>query len=646
MKEIEEIVKQLNQWAYEYYVLDKPSVADTKYDALYDRLVLLEAQTGIVLPDSPTRRVGGEPLDKFQQHAHLGRLYSLDKAQSYNQLRVWYDKIVAQYPDVLFTVELKYDGLTINVTYEDGVFVRATTRGNGVVGEDITRQVLTIKSVPLTLDCKGTLELGGEGIMKLSALKEYNQSHPDDQLKNARNAAAGALRNLDSAVTAQRRLDMVFYSNNYGQLPIHSQTQLVEFFKLNRFKTNDVFVTAKTFDEIVAVIERIGKERPTYDFLIDGVVIKVNDYAVREQLGFTDKFPRWAIAFKFEAELVTTTLHKVEWQVGRTGKLTPLAILSPVELCGATIKRATLNNYGDILRKNLTVGSQVFIRRSNDVIPEVLGVAQTNPDSRPILQPQTCPSCGTQVVERGAHLFCPNDGGCLPQIVQRLTHYCSKEGCDIEGLSVKTVEQFVKQLNVKSISDLYYLTKQQLLTLEGFKDKKADNILSEIDGSKRVSLANFIYALGIENIGTVSAKSFAKVFDDVYQLSRATKEQLTAIEDVGEIVADGVIEYFADDFNLKQIDILAEMGVNPKREKNGKVGVFSGKNVVLTGSLSNYSRTQAAKLIEERGGIVSSSVSKSVNLVIVGADAGSKLDKAVKLGVQIINEEQFAQMLN
>ena len=511
---MQEIVKQLNQWAYEYYVLDKPTVADTQYDALYDQLVLLEKQTGVVLPDSPTHRVGGEPLKNFVQHKHLKRLYSLDKVQSFGELQEWMQKVNKAVGEVEFTVELKYDGLTINVTYEDGNFAGAATRGNGIVGEDVTEQVKTIKTVPLSIPFKGECELQGEGIMRLSALEKYNREHPEDILKNARNAAAGAIRNLDPKVTAQRNLDVVFYSNGYEEgLQVHSQTQLVKFLQENGMLTNYVFKRAKTFEEVKAVINYIGEKRSSFDFLIDGVVIKINDFAVREKLGYTDKFPKWAIAYKFDAEQVTTKLNQVEWQVGRTGKLTPIGKLDAVELCGATIRRATLNNFGDILRKKLKTNALVFVRRSNDVIPEVLGAAEEGGEE--IVKPTVCPACGFPLQEVGANLYCVNAENCRPQIVARLSHYCEKGACDIEGLSDKTVNLMVDKLDVRSVADLYRLTKERLLTLEGFKDKKAQNVVDAVEKSKNVALPQFIYALGLDNVGIVTAKDLAAMFGSV-----------------------------------------------------------------------------------------------------------------------------------
>ena len=637
---MQEIVKQLNQWAYEYYVLDKPTVADTQYDALYDQLVLLEKQTGVVLPDSPTHRVGGEPLKNFVQHKHLKRLYSLDKVQSFGELQEWMQKVNKAVGEVEFTVELKYDGLTINVTYEDGNFAGAATRGNGIVGEDVTEQVKTIKTVPLSIPFKGKCELQGEGIMRLSALEKYNREHPKDILKNARNAAAGAIRNLDPKVTAQRNLDVVFYSNGYEEgLQVHSQTQLVKFLQENGMLTNYVFKRAKTFEEVKAVINYIGEKRSSFDFLIDGVVIKINDFAVREKLGYTDKFPKWAIAYKFDAEQVTTKLNQVEWQVGRTGKLTPIGKLDAVELCGATIRRATLNNFGDILRKKLKTNALVFVRRSNDVIPEVLGAAEEGGEE--IVKPTVCPACGFPLQEVGANLYCVNAENCRPQIVARLSHYCEKGACDIEGLSDKTVNLMVDKLDVRAVADLYRLTKEQLLTLEGFKDKKAQNVVDAVEKSKNVALPQFIYALGLDNVGTVTAKDLAAMFGSVDNLQKATMEQLTSIDGIGDVVAEGIVQYFKESQNLEIIRQLKEAGINPQMHLQEKKGPFLGKKVVLTGSLSHYTRSEASKIIESLGGEVSSTVSKTVNLVVAGEDAGSKLQKAQSLGIEIIDEQQF-----
>ncbi|MBR5251174.1 MAG: NAD-dependent DNA ligase LigA, partial [Clostridia bacterium] len=560
---MQELVDQLNLWAKEYYTLDAPSVSDETYDALYDRLLLLEKQTGIVLPDSPTHRVGGEVLTKFLPHTHLSRLYSLDKAQTYEQLKSWYDKIIKEDKDADFTVEYKYDGLTLNLTYQEGKLTTVSTRGNGIEGETVTAQAKTIKSAPLTLNFDKTVEIQGEAIMRLSALERYNKKHPQDQLKNARNGAAGAIRNLDTSVTKSRNLDVVCYSLGYdGGTGIETQTELVDFLKSNGFLTNAYFKKVKTFDEIKNSIEEINSTRDNLDFLIDGVVIKVNSFALRDKLGFTDKFPRWAIAFKFKAEEVVTRLNSVEWQVGRTGKLTPLGLLQPVELCGATISKATLNNYDDIQRKNLQIGSLVFLRRSNDVIPEILGTAEVTPDSQPILQPDICPVCQTKLVQKGANLFCPNTYGCTKQIEARLTHFCSKNAFDIEGISQKTIVQLLKQ-GIVTPDQLYSLTADDLYKLDSFKEKKVKNFLNALTNSKQVELANYIYALGIDNVGIVTARELAKIFGTVQNLANAKFEQLVEIDEIGEVVAQSILDFFASPYGKNLIDGLNKVGISP-----------------------------------------------------------------------------------
>lgn len=642
---MQELVDQLNLWAREYYTLDTPSVEDERYDAVYDRLLLMEKQTGIVLPDSPTHRVGGEVLKKFLPHKHIERLYSLDKAQTYEELKAWYDKIIKEDSSAEFTVEYKYDGLTLNLTYEGGKLQTVATRGKGDVGETVTAQAKTIKSAPLSIAFDKKIEIQGEAIMKLSALAEYNAKHPDTPLKNARNGAAGAVRNLDPAVTAERNLDLVCYSFGYDEgSGAKTQTELTDFLKNNGFQTNGYFKKVKTFEQIKTCIEEIGKSRDGLDFLIDGVVIKVDSFALRDRLGFTDKFPRWAIAFKFKAEEVTTTLLSVEWQVGRTGKLTPLGHLQPIELCGATISRATLNNYDDILRKNLTTNSLVFIRRSNDVIPEVLGIAETTPQSQSIQPPTHCPVCGTELIQKGAHLFCPNTDGCEKQIEARITHFCSKNAFDIEGVSEKTVLQLLGQ-GVSSPVDLYYLTEEQLYQLEGFKKKKVENFLQAVQKSKGVSLSNFIYGLGIENIGIVTARELAKVFGNPDDLKNATVEQLVEIEEIGSVVAQSIVDFFAGEYGIALMEGLKNLGISPTYQPQLATGVFAGKKVVLTGSLQNFTRSQASAEIAKRGGEISSTVTKDTNLVVAGAEAGSKLQKAQKLGVEIWDEETFVNSL-
>ncbi|MBE7100800.1 MAG: NAD-dependent DNA ligase LigA [Clostridiales bacterium] len=640
-----ELVDVLNKWAHEYYVLDNPTVSDKEYDALYDELRRLEEESGEVYPDSPTRRVGGEPIKGFEKHTHIARLFSLDKAVSTDELRAFLtrvDKGVAGQKD--YTVEYKFDGLTVCLTYDKGQFVRATTRGNGVVGEDVTAQVLTIKSFPLKIKYQGTLEVRGEAVIRLSVLEKYNQT-ADEPLKNARNAAAGAIRNLDPKITEKRRPDIYFYDVNYlsDGAPM-SQTKAHQFLMDEGFKVFPYFRVCHTEEEVIAAIDEIEKERKTLDVLTDGAVIKLDDAEKRDELGFTDKFPRWALAYKFEAEEVTTLLKDVIWQVGRTGKLTPLALLDPVDLGGATVSRATLNNYGDILRKDVKIGSRVLVRRSNEVIPEILGATEHYEHSTAVEKPTVCPACGRAVSEIGAHLFCPNKL-CTPRIVAALDHYASKNAMNIDGFSESTAEQLVAKKNVTKYSDLYKLTEQDLAELEGFKDKKINNLLTAIEKSKTPTLDAFIYAIGVEGVGRVAAKDLAAQFKSMSALQNASFDELVGLENIGEITASAIVAYFQDESNREELAALEEMGVKPTWSEEKKEGIFSGESVVLTGTLTEFKRSDAQKLIESKGGVCQSSVTAKTTLVLAGEAAGSKLDKAKKLGIRIIDEAEFKRML-
>lgn len=639
------LVDTLNKYAYEYYVLDNPTVSDKEYDKLYDELKTLEEITGEVFFDSPTKRVGGEPISAFKKHKHIERLYSLDKSTTIEELLAFDKKINKNNNEYEYTVEYKFDGLTVCLTYENGKFSRATTRGNGVEGEDVTAQILTVKSYPMTIDCKGTIEVQGEAIIRLSVLDEYNRT-AIEPLKNARNAAAGAVRNLDPKVTEKRRVEIMFYNVNFmSENGLRSQEECVEFLRSQGFKVHPYFKICKDINAVISAIKEIEIDRKNLDILTDGAVVKVNDFKKREELGATDKFPRWAMAFKFEAEEVTTIIHDVIWQVGRTGKLTPLGLLEPTELAGATVKKATLNNYGDILRKGVKKGARVLVRRSNEVIPEILGTTEVYPDSRDIQKPEVCPYCKTKLIETGANLFCPNIE-CRPRVLAKLANFACKSGMNIDGFSEKTAGTLFDNFGVKNFSDLYTLDRQAILSLEGFKDAKTDNILSAIENSKKVPLANFIYALGIDNVGKKTAKDLAEKFKDINALKNASEEELSLMPDIGEIVAKCIVEYFSSQENLDEISKLLSHGVCPFYEDSIKSGVFSGEKVVLTGTLSDYKRDEAGKIIESLGGEILSSVSKNTTLVLAGENAGSKLDKAKKLNIKIITEDEFKVLIN
>ena len=637
-KRMRELVDTLNKYAYEYYILDNPSVPDREYDKLYDELRILEGETGVREQDSPTRRVGGEPISAFKKHEHIYRLYSLDKCVTEDELSAFDERVRKVVPDPTYTVEYKFDGLTMCLTYENGLFVRATTRGNGIVGEDVTAQALTIKSFPLKIDRKDVMEIQGEAIIRLSVLEKYNAT-ADEPLKNARNAAAGAIRNLDPKVTEKRRPEIIFYNVNYAENGgFDSQLEIFDFLKRNGFKTFDFLRVCKNLDEVKAAIDEIEVGRRSIDVLTDGAVVKLNSVKEREILGYTDKFPRWAAAYKFEAEEAETTLRSIRWQVGRTGKLTPLGIVDPVELAGATVRKATLNNYGDILKKRVKIGGRVLIRRSNEVIPEILGAL--GDDGEAVEKISVCPYCKTAILEIGANLFCPNEK-CRPRVIAGLANFACKDGMNIDGFSEKTAGALYDEFGIEKFSELYTINREKLISLDGFKDKKADNLLSAIEKSKNVALPNFIFALGIDGVGKKTAKDLARKLKTLDGIANASVEELASLDDVGEVMSKSIFDYFRSEKNKNEIEKLLCAGIKITEQTEVKSGSFSGEKVVLTGSLTSYTRSEAGKLVEERGGEIQSSVTKTTTLVIAGEAAGSKLDKAKKLGITVIGEEEF-----
>ncbi len=648
MDKMQKLVEKLNDLNYHYYVLDDPIASDDEWDNLYRELQTLEKETGVVLENSPTKKVGGDPIKSFETVTHETRLWSMDKAQSFDELYAWEERITSKlkeggFDKPKYSLEYKFDGLTVNVTYENGILTDAVTRGNGIQGERIFEQAKTIRSLPLNIDYKGRLQVQGEGIMKKSVFDKYNETAAEP-LKNPRNAAAGALRNLDPQVTASRKLDIYLY--NIGILEDNdfiSSVDAMNFLKDQKLPVNSYF---KTFDSISEVIEEINnaeKLRNQLDFQIDGMVIKVTDYKMREFLGYTDKFPRWAIAYKFFAEQVSTKLLSVVWDVGRTGKVTPTANLEAVDIGGATVKRATLNNKWDILRKKVKLNVDVWVRRSNDVIPEIMGVVDENQQGEEIIVPTNCPSCNTLLEEKGMLLFCPNKQ-CKPQIVAKIAHFASRDAMDIEFLSDKTAGQLVEVFDILDVSGLYDLKYDELVKLEGWQDKKAQNLIDALEESKQTDLSSFIFALGILNVGKKTARDLAKKYKTLENFRNATRESLIEIGDIGEIVADSILEFLNNENTL--IDALLEKGISPKAEEEKNIdSYFSNKGVVLTGKLENMTRDEAGNIIIALGGEVQSSVSKRTHILIAGEKAGSKLEKAKKLGVQIISEQEFLQLI-
>ena len=641
-KRMAKLVEMLNEYAYQYYTLDNPTVADVEYDRLYDELVELEKQLGYALDNSPTKRVGDVTLKGFNTVRHLGRLYSLDKCQSKESLSAWLNKLIkfcGYMPKC--SLEYKFDGLTINLLYNEGKLQRAATRGNGIDGEEVTEQVKTIKCVPLSIDYKGAVEVQGEGIMRLSALEKYNSQEGVTPLKNARNAVAGAIRNLDPKVTASRKLEVICYNVNYIEKDFEKGSDMIDFLSRNKFKISDKFDIYGDKESLIDDVDRIANKRDSLDFLIDGAVIKVDDTSIREQLGYTEKFPKWAVAYKFPAQETTTTLKDVIWQVSRTGKLNPLALLEPVDLAGVTVSKATLSNISEIKRKDIKIGSRVFIRRSNDVIPEILGIAEHTANSKDVEKPTVCPAC---VIEEGVFLKCSNAKNCAPAIVSAMSHFASREAMDIDGLSEKTLETLYNEGKLNHFVDIYKLKPEDFDGIEGFAEKKVSNLLSAIEKSKNTTLDRLIFALGIPNIGKKASKQLSDEFKTLDGVMNATYDDLISLEDFGDIMANGFVQYWADEKHRADIEDLIASGIKIQ-EKSIKQGSLTGKKVVLTGSLPTLKRSQAKKLIEDNGGEVSESISKTVNLVVAGEDAGSKLAKAQKLGIEIIDEATLMSLI-
>ncbi len=651
------LVQQLGDASVKYYTTGDSPLSDAQWDKLYDELVLMEKEVGFALPDSPTARVGAQPLKAFVQHRHLTRLWSMDKVQSKEALTSWVarcQKLHASLsdgrgqplPPLSYAVEYKLDGLTINLTYKDGLLQQAATRGNGEVGEAILPQVKTIRSIPLSIPFKGLLEVQGECIMRLSTLEAYNRTAAEP-LKNARNAAAGALRNLDPAVTAARKLDAFFYQvGTCDDPPFDDHRGMVKFLKDNGFPTSPYLHFVKDEKDIWSHIDEIESQRERLDYLIDGAVVKVIDFLTRAAMGNTDKFPRWAVAYKFSAEENVTTLLDVTWELGRTGKLTPLAHLTPTDIGGVTVQRATLNNYGDIQRKRVAIGCEVWIRRSNDVIPEIMGrIGEPSLQERPILLPKVCPACGQPLVERGAHLFCLNRTTCKPQAVARLAHFASRNAMDIDTFSEKTAELLYDRLGIRDCADLYHLRVHDLLPLEGFQQKRAENLIFALENSRHCTLDAFLFALGIPNVGRKTARDLAMHLGCLEAVEGATLEQLILIPEIGDIVASSIVEFFSFTENREMVNRLLASGIVPQPPQQATSSSLAGLTGVVTGTLAHLSREEAEALILAHGGHAVGSVSKKTCFVLAGEKAGSKLDKAKELGIPVWDEETFLERI-
>lgn len=645
LQKMKDLIKEIEKHNYNYYVLDNPTISDAEYDKLYYSLVDLEKETGITLPYSPTLRVGDTVLEGFTKKKHEVNLYSLNKVRDFEELENWVNDMKKLADNTDFAVEYKFDGLQIVIEYNNGLFVSATTRGNGIIGEDVSLQVKTIKSVPLQIGYKGRLIVQGEGMMTNKSFEAYNKT-AEEKLKNPRNAAAGAIRNLDPKETAKRNLDYFCYSILLCEgKEFQTQKEMHEFLVENGFKTGDYFKICKDVHEIIHCINEIDVIKSKLNVMIDGMVIKINKVAPREKIGWTAKFPKWALAYKFEAQEATTILKEVVWQVGRSGRVTPIANLEPVELAGATIQRATLNNIDDIKRKDVYENARVFIRRSNEVIPEIMGLAEKFENSKKIEAPSVCPSCGEKLTMKGPLLYCTNHLNCEAQVIDRLSHFASREAFNIDGLSDKTCKQFYENLNVRHLSDIFKISKEDLLKLDKFKEKKAENIINSINNSKKIDFHRFLFALGIGEVGVKTAKDLAKKFKNLSSLKNASLEEILEVNDIGEVIAQNIIDFFSDEYNQNEIQRLFECGVEIKDDTGAtNEQKLNGKIFVITGTLSKP-RNEFEKIIEDLGGKTSSSVSKNTDFVLAGENAGSKLSKAEQLNIKIINENEFNEMI-
>lgn len=657
-KRIEELINLINYHNEKYYNQDSPEIEDFEYDNLMKALIKLEEENPeLKRNDSPSNRVGGKPLDKFEQVVHKIPMLSLSNAYSWEDLKDFDSRVrEAVGSDVEYVVEFKIDGLSVGLNYNNGIFESGATRGNGIVGENITKNLMTIKNIPLNIDEKGELTVRGEVYISKKDFEEINkiQEEQDQPLyANPRNLAAGSLRQLDSKLTAKRPLDIFIFNLediNSKQFKTHSES--LEYLKQLGFHVSPEFKVFKTMDEIIEYIKYWTEHREDLGFGIDGMVIKVNNLAQREQMGYTAKSPRWAIAYKFPAERKETKLLDIVVEVGRTGTITPTAVLEPIRLAGTTVSRATLHNEDYINEKDIKINDTVLVQKAGDIIPQVVEVIKEKRTGEEIefKMPEECPVCGEPTVrlEGEAAVKCINIS-CPAQIRRGIIHFASREAMDIDGLGESIITLLLKQDLIKDISDLYYLKKEQISVLERMGDKSATNLINAINKSKENDLWRFINGLGIKLIGTKAAKILASEFKDLDKLMNATEQELINLEEFGQTMADSVVEFFKEEKNISVIEKLKEAGVNTKLIESDDEDIpkiFEKMKIVLTGTLPTLKRNDAKEMIEKRGGKATSSVSKSTSFVLAGEEAGSKLTKANDLGIKVIDEEKFLQLID
>lgn len=650
----------LNQYSYEYYVLDEPSVPDAVYDEKLRELQELEQQfPELITDDSPTQRVGGEPLAAFRKVEHNVPMLSLGNAFNEQDLRDFARRAAAGTEEpVTFVCELKIDGLAISLTYEDGKFVRGATRGNGTIGEDITTNLRTIRSIPLTLKEKISMEVRGEAYMphkSFLALNEEREKNGEELFANPRNAAAGSLRQLDPKIAAKRNLDIFLYGvGEWNDRSLTSHSSRLKKLRELGFKTNPEWKHCTTIEEVLEYVEYWTKQRPNLNYEIDGIVIKVDSLDQQDELGFTAKSPRWAIAYKFPAEEAITKLRDIELSVGRTGVITPTAILDPVKVAGTTVQRASLHNEDLIREQDIRIGDTVVIKKAGDIIPKVVRVLEEerSGSEEEFHMPTECPACGSELVrlEEEVALRCINPS-CPAQLMEGLIHFVSRNAMNIDGLGEKVIRQLFQEKLIHTIADLYRLDKEDLLQLERMGEKSVTNLLEAIEASKQNSLERLLFGLGIRFIGEKAAKTLAMEMETIDRLQKASFEELVAIDEIGDKMADSIVQYFSEDKVADLIQELRDLDINleykgPRRNVQSEDTIFSGKTIVLTGKMESFTRPEAKERIESLGGTVTGSVSKKTDILIAGEGAGSKYEKAQKLGIEIWNEDRLKEELD
>ena len=655
---VHEITSLLNKYNYEYYVLDNPSVDDAEYDRLMNELIMLEgAYPELKSPLSPTSRVGGQVVSSFRKIVHKRMMLSLANAFNEDDLRA-FDKRVKDalgVDNVEYVAEMKIDGLAMSLTYVDGKFDYAATRGDGTTGEDVSSNVLTIKSIPSSISTFKEVEVRGEVYMPKKVLASLNKERSqkgEALLANARNAAAGSIRQLDSSIAASRKLDAYwYYFVNASDFGFKKHSDALDYIQSLGFRTNPERRICKGIEEVLKFVEEYTLKRPSLPYDIDGLVIKVNDMTKYDTIGYTAKTPKWAIAYKFPPEEVVTKLKDIIFTVGRTGKITPNAVLDPVRVQGSMIARATLHNEEFVVSKDIRVGDYVVLRKAGDVIPEVVRVVKERREegTLPFKMTSSCPICGAPLIQKDAIHYCSNTK-CDARHIEGLIHYCSKDAMDIDGLGDKIIEYFFNQKFIHSIPSIYRLEQyaQDIKITDGFGEKSVVKLLQGIEKSKSNSLERLLFGLGIKEVGVKTAKTLASYFVTMEALEKATYDDLLLVPDIGDISARSIVDYFKEEDNKKMIDELKELGINMKylgKPVSSKKTYFTGKTCVLTGTLANFGRKEATEILESYGAKVTSSVSKSTSLVIFGTEAGSKLDKANALGIETMDEEEFMKTI-